>query len=82
MKISGNKIKRSSTCLKVDLYEICASFIQIIYYCYYFYNDTSFPSARFEASLTLVERSLGSIRQEAFSWRETRKNISCVRKGC
>ena len=43
---------------------------------YYFYANTYFPSSRFVASLTLGERSLGSIDQEASSRREIRRNMS------
>ena len=63
LTIGGKKRKSSSIILKVDLYDVCASLFQILYYCYYFYTNTSFPSARFVASLTLGERSLGSIGQ-------------------
>ena len=55
--ISGNNSKRSLIRPKVDFYEICASLFQILYYFYYFYTNTSFPSARFMASLIPVERS-------------------------
>ena len=64
-KISGKKIKRSSVRSKVDLYEVCESLFQILYYYYYFFTNTSSPSARFVAYLTIGERSLGSIVQEA-----------------
>ena len=66
-KISGKNRKRSSIRLKVDLYEFCALLFQILYYCYYFYINNSFPSARFVASLTLGGRSLVNIGQEASS---------------
>ena len=62
-KISGKKRKRSLILSKVYLYEVCASLFQMIYYYYYFYTNTYFPSARFVESLTLGERSLGSIGQ-------------------
>ena len=52
-KISGMKRKKSSIRPKVDLYEVCESLFQIIYYCYYFYTNTSFPSAIFLSYLTL-----------------------------
>ena len=51
-KISGKKRKRSSILSKVDFYEVCALLFKVLYYCYYFYTNTSFPSARFVASLT------------------------------
>ena len=54
-KISGKNRKRSSIIPKVDLYEVCASLFKILYYCYYFYTNTSFPSARFVESFTLGE---------------------------
>ena len=81
-KISGKKRNRSSIRLKVDLYEVCESLFQIIYYCYYFYTNTSFPSAIFVAFLTLGKRSLGNIGQKAPSWRKTRINMSGGGKGC
>ena len=62
-KISGNNRKRSSIRSKVDLYEVCSSLFQLLYYCYYFYTNTSFPSGIFVAYLTLGERSLGNIGQ-------------------
>ena len=61
--------------LKDDLYEVFASLFQMVYYYYYFYTYTSFSSARFVAFITLGERSLGSIGQEASSRRETRKKM-------
>ena len=75
-KISGKKRKRSYIRPKVDLYEVCASLFQILYYYYYLYINTSFPSAVFMASLTIGERSLGSIGQEALSWRDKISNMS------
>ena len=55
MEISEKKRKKSSIRPKVDLYEVCASLFQIIYY-YYFYTNTSFPSTKCLASLTLGEK--------------------------
>ena len=43
---------------------------------YYFYTNTSFPFSIFVVSLTLEERSLGSIGQSAPSRRETRRKMS------
>ena len=62
-KISGNKRKRYSIRSKVGFYEVCAFLFQIIYYYYYFCNNTSFPSSRFVAYITLGERSLEGIKQ-------------------
>ena len=82
MKISGKKRKRSLILLKVDLYGVCALLFKMIYYCYYFYNNTSFPSARFVAYLILGESSLAIISQEASSWRETRREMSGGGRSC
>ena len=76
------KRKISLIQLKVDLYEVCASLFQILSYYYYFCTDTSFTSARFVASITLGERSLGSIDQEALKHRYTRSNMSGLGQGC
>ena len=75
-RIIGKKSKRYSIRSKVYLYEVCASLFQKKYYCYCFYTNTYFPSARFVAFLTLGERSLGSIGQEALSRSETRRKMS------
>ena len=75
-KINCKKTKRSSIISKVGLYEVCAYLFQILYYCYYFYTNTYFPSARFVASLTLGERSLGNICQEALIRRKKSRKMS------
>ena len=75
-KISGKKSKRNLIRPKVDLYKVFASLFQMIYYCYYFYTNTSFPSSIFVASLTLGERSLGIIGQKSSSCKETRRKMS------
>ena len=75
LKIRGKNRKRSLIQSKVYLYEVCASLFQFIYYHYYFYTNTYFLSVRFVASITLGERILGSIGQEALSWRETRRKM-------
>ena len=58
IKLSGNKRKRHSIRIKVDLYEVCLS--EIIY-CLLFYFQTIltpfFFPARFLVSLSLGERS-------------------------
>ena len=76
MNISGKKRKSSSILSKVGFYEVCASLFQILHYCYYLYTNTSFPSARFVASITLEKRILGSIGQEDLSQREKMWNMS------
>ena len=82
-KISGKKRKSYSIRPKVDLYEVCASLLQILYYYYYyFYTNTSFTSARLVASLTLGERILGNIGQYASSQRKTRGKMIDGGPGC
>ena len=76
LNTSGKKRKRYPIRLKVDLYEVCAYLFKIIYYCYYFYTNTYFPSDIFFASLTLGEMILVNIGQEYLSRRKTRMNIS------
>ena len=75
-RISENKRKRSSILSKVDLYEVCASLFQMTYYCYYFYSNHYFPCAVVVSYLTLGERSLVIIGQEASSRRDTSRNMS------
>ena len=76
--ISGKNRKMYSIRQKVDLYEVCPQLFQILYYCYYFYTNTYFPSTIFVASLTIGERSLGNIGQQASSWRKTRIKMSVL----
>ena len=81
-RISGKKRKKSLIRSKVDLYEVCASLFQILYYYYYFYINTSFLYSRFVASLTLRESSLLSIGYESLSHSKTRRNMSSGGRGC
>ena len=80
--ISWKKKKRSYNISKVDLYEMCASLFQILYYCYYIYTNTYFTSAIFVAYLTLGERSLVNICQEASGSSKTRRKMSGGGRGC
>ena len=73
--LSRKKSSRSLIRTKVDLYEVCVLLFQIFYYYYYFYTNNVFPSARFVAYLTLGERSLGSIGQEALSRSDKRRKM-------
>ena len=74
-KIIRKKGKSSLILLEVNLYEVCASLFQMIYYCYYFYTNTSFSFVIFVASLTLGEWSLGITGEEYLSWKETRRKM-------
>ena len=57
-------------------------FLHCYFKLFFFYTNTSFPSAIFVASLKLGERILGIIGQDASSWREKRSNISGGGRGC
>ena len=81
-KISWKNRKSYSILSKDDLYEVCELLFKTLYYCYYFYNNTSFPSNSFVEYFILGGRSLGNIFQEASSRRKTRRNISGLGRGC
>ena len=75
-------VERRGRGIRFDQRLVCMRFVHGYFIFLFFYPNTSFPSVRFVASITLGEMTLGSIGQDALSRRDTRKKMSGGGRGC